>query len=104
MTHCYNCGHSGTFVLLAQFALAVPDAEEATGTPDARTDASDLESDAMDHSDTSDSPDSDDSTADQRLPSSGDCSLAVQCPTCDSTDVGVAASDLLARYGSSTTS
>jgi len=99
MTHCYNCGHSGTFVLLAQFALAVPDAEEATGTPDARTDDSDSESDAVDHSDSSDH-----TTAAQRLPASGDCSLAVQCPACDSTDVGVEASDLLARYRSSTTS
>ncbi len=99
MTHCYNCGHSGTFVLLAQLALAVPDAEEVTGGLDTRTDDSDAESDVVDYSDSSDR-----STADQRLPTSGDCSLAVQCPACDSTDVGVAATDLLARYGSSTTS
>ncbi|UPW00767.1 hypothetical protein M0R88_01370 [Halorussus gelatinilyticus] len=78
MTHCYNCGHSGTFVLLAQLAFAVP------GPADGSDCASDTET--------------------QRLPASGDCSLAVQCPACDSTDVGVAAGDLLARYGSSTTS
>lgn len=33
-----------------------------------------------------------------------DCSLVVQCPACDSTDVGVPASELLARYASTTSS
>ena len=33
-----------------------------------------------------------------------DCSLVVQCPACDSTDVGVSASELLARYASTISS
>ncbi|WP_137285128.1 hypothetical protein [Halorussus salinisoli] len=81
MTHCYNCGHTGTFVLLVQLALAVPGPVE---NRDADASVADCDSE-LDLA-------------------SGDCSLAVQCPACDSTDVGVAASDLLARYGSSTTS
>jgi hypothetical protein len=161
MTHCYNCGHAGTFVLLVQFALAVPgpDARVPRGGPDhggrnahgcgpngrgshgrgptsrgpcARTDASrDSPSNAVgregrrprdgDKSRRGTDSHRDDSSRrgngsrrdgfdrDRRLepgdlPTGGDLSLAVQCPVCDSTDVGVAATDLLARYGSTTTS
>lgn len=116
MTHCYNCGHAGTFVLLVQFALAVPGPEvgrdaasiaernsastadcDAASTAE-RNSASTADRDADAHADRR--PD----RADRGTLPSGDCSLAVQCPACDSTDVGVAASDLLARYGSTTTS
>lgn len=85
MSTCHNCGHTGTFVLLVQLALAVPGgppADEATGRD------SDAREDAL--------------LAD--LASRGDCSLAVQCPACDSTDVEARAADLLAPHGSSTTS
>ncbi|UPV74756.1 hypothetical protein M0R89_01475 [Halorussus limi] len=111
MTHCYNCGHSGTFVLLAQFALSVPGpADEAPTSAEGPSDSVEDRSDTAEpRSDASgrrfDGPHCPSDGADcQRLPSSGDLSLAVQCPACDSTDVGVAAGDLLARYGSSTTS
>ncbi|MFC7079721.1 hypothetical protein [Halorussus caseinilyticus] len=100
MTHCYNCGHTGTFVLLVQFALAVPspagdhDAESSAATGVGDGTVADSAADADRHA-----------TADPRRPaSSPGLSLAVQCPACDSTDVGVEASDLLARYRSSTTS
>ncbi|MFC4447982.1 hypothetical protein [Halorussus aquaticus] len=85
MTHCHNCGHTGTFVLLVQCALAVrgPDVDrDAASLADCRPDRAGRVT----------------------LPSSRDCSLAVQCPACDSTDVGVAASDLLVCYGPTTTS
>ncbi|WP_128476176.1 hypothetical protein [Halorussus pelagicus] len=96
MTHCNNCGHSGTFVLLAQLALAVPGptADDASAAAD-----SGVNGDADRPLSSSGERSSSDDVA-----SAGDCSLAVQCPACDSTDVAVAASDLLARYGSSTTS
>lgn len=85
MSTCHNCGHTGTFVLLVQFALAVPGdppADETTARDcDAREDA--LLAD---------------------LSRRGDCSLAVQCPACDSTDVDARAADLLAPHESSTTS
>jgi len=77
MTTCHNCGHDGTFVLLAQFALAVP------GDPDGSGEAA---SDGL------------------ALSTRGDWSLAVQCPACDSTDVDGRAADLLERHASSTTS
>ena len=89
MTNCYNCGHTGTFVLLVQFALAVPDADpedSANAKNSAATDVTSVGSDT-----------------EVRLDSGGS-SLAVQCPTCDSTDIDVAAEELLARYLSSTTS
>jgi len=95
MTNCYNCGHTGTFVLLVQFALAVPDADpedsadsggSATAENSGATDVISVGSDT-----------------EVRL-DSGESSLAVQCPACDSTDVNVAAEELLARYLSSTTS
>lgn len=79
MTHCYNCGYAGTFVLLAEFALAVPGPIPGRAFPD-------------------------DSVEDRPTATGGDLSFTVQCPACDSTDVGVAALDLLACYGSSTTS
>lgn len=85
MSTCHNCGHTGTFVLLVQLALAVPygpPADEATVRD------SDASEDAL--------------LAD--LTDRADCSLAVQCPACDSTDVDGRAVDLLARHGSSTTS
>lgn len=129
MTNCYNCGHTGTFVLLAQFALAVPGPDAAgTNQTDAspsnsdRTDASPSEINRTDAS----VPDSDradfdmpdaivtdswlsgdcraDRTERETCPDSGGLSLAVQCPACDSTDVRVTADNLLARYLSSTTS
>lgn len=166
MTHCYNCGHTGTFVLLAQFALAVPGPDATVGD---RADSDVPRRDRPGHARTDpDRPDpgrtdpdrtefgrtdpgrSDPGRTDPRrtdpgrkdpcshtgrgrrpgrsgdpredasrrrdplgddrrvqfgnLPTRGDLSLAVQCPVCDSTDVGVAAVELLARYGSSTTS
>lgn len=150
MTHCYNCGHAGTFVLLVQFALAVPgpDARVPVGGPDHDgRGSSDCSSSARGSPDRGSSgrgsPDCgsldradsvrrrwprcgdgsrrrdgsrhgngarrDDFDRDRRLepgdlPTGGDLSFAVQCPVCDSTDVGVAAVDLLARYGSNTTS
>ncbi|WP_132059452.1 hypothetical protein [Halorussus amylolyticus] len=85
MTNCHNCGHAGPFVLLAEFALAVP------------SDPSDIEASVR-------APPNGGDAALADLRSRGDCSLAVQCPTCDSTAVGVSATELLARYGSSTTS
>lgn len=108
MTHCYNCGHTGTFVLLAQFALAVPG-------PDAHAaDAADTDRDATASSDRKPSDVSGDRNApgdcgaaradSEDVPESGGLSLSVQCPACDSTDVGVSADDLLARYGATTTS
>lgn len=78
MTYCYNCGQAETFVLLVEFALVVPGPD----APGCRAKPSGHEA---------------------RLDSGG-LSLAVQCSTCDSTDVGVGAADLLARYGSTTTS
>jgi len=36
MTHCYNCGHAGTFVLLVECALAVPGPLSDRVAPDAR--------------------------------------------------------------------
>jgi hypothetical protein len=119
MTNCYNCGHAGTLVLLVQFALAVP-GPDAAGTN--RTDSSALESNRTDSS-ASDSDRADfdmpdavrmnswlsgdcrsERTEREARPDSGDLSLSVQCPACDSTDVRVTAEDLLARYLSSTTS
>jgi hypothetical protein len=108
MTNCYNCGHTGRFVLLVQFALAVPDAD----APDSsRTDADRADADALvaDRSDSdrarSESPgDCRPDRTDCGVPDSGGLSLAVQCPACDSTDVGVSAEDLLASYRSRTTS
>lgn len=85
MSTCHNCGHAGTFVLLAQFALAVRD---DSSRPDSAGRSGPTHPDAE--------------PAGASNPS--DCSLAVQCPVCDSTDVGVTAADLLARHGSSTTS
>ncbi|USZ67717.1 hypothetical protein NGM10_13400 [Halorussus salilacus] len=85
MSTCHNCGHAGTFVLLVEFALAVRD-----GSPN--PDSTD-----------SDRPDRGDSTHAGRS-TRREWSLSVQCPACDSTDVGVAATDLLAGQGSSTTS
>lgn len=85
MSTCHNCGHTGTFVLLVQLALAVPDGPPADG---ATARGSDAPEDAL--------------LAD--LSNRGDCSLAVQCPACDSTDVDARAVDLLACHGSSTTS
>ncbi|WP_134669878.1 hypothetical protein [Halorussus marinus] len=72
MPTCHNCGHDGTFVLLAQFALAVPG--DSTGGVADR----DAEGPAF-------------STR-------GDWSLAVQCPACASTDVDETALDLLVRH------
>ena len=93
MTNCYNCGHTGTFVLLVQFALAVPDSDEPD--PDTRgPDRPSSESSGDCRPDRTAGEDSDD----------GGLSLGVQCPACDSTDVGVSAEDLLARYRSRTTS
>ena len=89
MTNCYNCGHTGTFVLLVQFALAVPDADPEDSANPENSGAIDVISVGSD--------------TEVRLDSGGS-SLAVQCPTCDSTDVDVAAEELLARYLSSTTS
>lgn len=76
MTRCHNCGHAGTFVLLAQFAVAVSGADAASAPT---------------------FQDADPTTR-------GDLSLSVQCPECASTDVAVRPAELLARYGSSTTS
>jgi len=81
MTTCHNCGHDGTFVLLAQFALAIPG--DPAGTVETRSDES---TDAL------------------GLSTRGDWSLAVQCPACDSTDVDGTAADLFADHASSTTS
>lgn len=129
MTNCYNCGHTGTLVLLVQFALAVPGPDAAgTNRMDAnaseinRSDSSALDSDRTD----STTPDSDwanfdvpdairtdswlsgdcrpERTERETCPDAGGLSLAVQCPACDSTDVRVTADELLARYLSSTTS
>jgi hypothetical protein len=146
MTHCHNCGHTGTFVLLAQFALAVPgpDAEDAaddavdddavdddaaaddSAADDAAAhadhavadrDASDtcrggvgaddadaLDALAADASDAGDASDASNALDAETLSEPDALSLSVQCPACDSTDVGVPASDLLARYGATTTS
>jgi hypothetical protein len=157
MTHCYNCGHAGTFVLLVQFALAVsgPDPRVPRDGPDhdgrGSSDRGDAVRDAPNRGNANrDFPDRADPARgrwprcgdvprrrngsrhgsdphrdasarrgngsrrdrydrDSRLepgdfPTGGDLSFAVQCPACDSTDVGVAAADLLARYGSITTS
>ncbi|NEU56116.1 hypothetical protein [Halorussus sp. MSC15.2] len=125
MTHCHNCGHTGTFVLLVQCTLAVrgPDVDHdaasiadcprCTPTGNYGVAPSTADRDAADRGAARDTAGRDaDARADCRpdraeremLPSSGDCSLAVQCPACDSTDVGVAASDLLVCYGPTTTS
>ncbi|WP_435175299.1 hypothetical protein [Halorussus sp. AFM4] len=105
MTHCHNCGHTGTFVLLVQFALAVsaPDADRdsdvSSGPRRGAASAGD-----PDDSPSAEDADAEDADAADVRPPTGECSLAVQCPACDSTDVGVAAADLLARHGASTTS
>jgi hypothetical protein len=157
MTHCYNCGHAGTFVLLVQFALAVPGPDarvprdgpdhDGCGSPyrgDAIRDSSERRNASRGSADRADSArgrwprcgdvprrrdgsrhgndsrrdasprrgngsrrdwyDRDGRLEPGDLPTGGDLSFAVQCPACDSTDVGVAATDLLARYGSNTTS
>ena len=112
MTHCHNCGHTGTFVLLVQFALAVsdPDADRDSDASSGPRDASPSAEDCEDPSFVEDADNADDSSsaedcdAGELRPSTGEFSLAVQCPACDSTDVGVAADDLLARHRSSTTS
>jgi hypothetical protein len=99
MTHCNNCGHSETFVLLVQFALAVP-GPDALGEAQAPSETSSNPVGASSNPSEGRSDDADH----RQPPSPGDCSLAVQCPVCDSTDVAVGVADLLARYGSSTTS
>ncbi|WP_135828191.1 hypothetical protein [Halorussus halobius] len=87
MTHCYNCGHAGTFVLLVEFAIAVPRTVPDRTAPDAVVADRRAESGRA-----------------ARPRGGADPSFAVQCPVCGSTDVGVAPADLLARYGSSVTS
>lgn len=146
MTHCYNCGHAGTFVLLVEFALPVAghpaesDSRSDSGRgvdPDRGTDSgrraarrprdpsceagrppSDASSrhgqadatgprdpvDASGRRHPADASGRPGPSGPTRVPAGGDLSLAVQCPACDSTDVSVAAADLLARYGASTTS
>jgi hypothetical protein len=121
MTNCYNCGHTGTFVLLVQFALAVPDADapdsnHASQADADRVDASQADADRVDsgpsdsdargpHRPSSESPgDCRPDRTDGEVADAGGLSLAVQCPACESTDVGVAAEDLLARYRSRTMS
>jgi hypothetical protein len=84
MTNCYNCGHTGTFVLLVQFPLTIPGSDDPE------------DSDVFDATRTR--------SDGEVCPDSGGVSVAVQCPACDSTDVGLGAEDLLARYLSSTTS
>ncbi len=178
MTHCYNCGHAGTFVLLVECALAVPGPLSDRQSSDPRGGDSHVGSSRVGNRRAGNSrvgnsragnPHAGDSrpedrTADrgscavdpaqsprsrrpgdrrrgppgsrrrgddrsERDPSSGrglsperdafpgedlfpgrdgpsgdDLSFAVQCPVCASTDVGVSAAELLARYASSTTS
>ena len=87
MTHCHNCGHSGSFVLLVDLALSIPaDLAGSAFSPDP-TDPADA-----------------DASASAGRPATEAVSLAVQCPACDSTDVGVSAAALLARYASNTSS
>ena len=84
MTNCYNCGHTGTFVLLVQLALSVPGPDAPRGDADASGECR------------RDRPD-DRATGREVLLDSEELSLTVQCPVCESTDVGLAAADLLAR-------
>ncbi|WP_276301854.1 hypothetical protein [Halorussus lipolyticus] len=106
MTNCYNCGHTGTFVLLVQLALAVPgpdaDASDADA-PDAGAPGAD-QTRPEDDAAASDAGASDGALDIEETPDSGGLRLAVQCPACESTDVGIEADDLLARYRSRTTS
>jgi hypothetical protein len=95
MTNCYNCGHTGTFVLLVQFALAVPGPESA--------DSADLEDSAASKDSATADANPAGSNCEVRLDSDGS-SLAAQCPACNSTDVDVGTEELLSRYLSSTTS
>ncbi|USZ76926.1 hypothetical protein NGM07_06245 [Halorussus vallis] len=93
MTHCHNCGHSGSFVLLVDLALSIP--ADPSGSAD-----------SADSTDSTVSPDPADPDASGSAGRSVKeaVSLAVQCPACDSTDVGVSAATLLARYASNTSS
>ncbi|WP_135824298.1 hypothetical protein [Halorussus ruber] len=103
MTNCYNCGHTGTFVLLVQFALAVPDAD-ALDSNRADADRGDSGPSDSDRARSESLGDCRSDRIDGEAADAGGLSLAVQCPACDSTDVGVSAEDLLARYRSRTTS
>ena len=92
--NCNNCGYAESFVLLVELATLV--------TPDALADPdhpSGVDAPAVEVIET---PPADDSPGGERSRERS-WSLAVQCPACGSTDVGVDATELLA-YVSTTRS
>jgi len=111
---CNNCGHADSFVLLVELATCVETPSPAAGRPSSHRSTDALPPDAVRPPDAARPPDGPRSVADsgsldgpvesdarRERTAAGDrsretsWSLAVQCPACSSTDVGVDATVLL---------